>query len=196
MGGRESRGRPGSHRVAARVRDQTWRSWRSRPRVEGRVMGSIRGQGRPPLRRKSPVMFSSRFVQWNGPGGAVHGGGGGIDNGLDREARDGRDCGEEPPVMYTGCFVQSWRPWRSRPSMSEGERQGRERAGSRDLGRGGSRGSRGQELVTIGVQALAPCWTWEEPTGPAERCEKSQRNHRESGAVLEETAPSGEPQAS
>jgi hypothetical protein len=34
--------------------------------------------------------------------------------GLDRETRDGHRCGEEPPIMYTGCCVQSWRSWRSR----------------------------------------------------------------------------------
>jgi hypothetical protein len=44
-----------------------------------------------------------------------------------------------------------------------------------DLGRGGNRGSRSQELVTIEVQGFAPCWPWEEPTGLADGWEKSRR---------------------
>src|SRR5512135_2385792 len=57
--------------------------------------------------------------------------------------------------MYTSRFVQSRRPWRSRRRRGRKESRS-ERAGSRDLGRGGNRGSRRQELVTIGVQAFAP----------------------------------------
>jgi hypothetical protein len=57
-----------------------------------------------------------------------------------------------------------------------GKRRSLERVGSMDLGRGGDRGSRSEELVTIEVQAVAPCWPWEEPTGPADGCQKSQRN--------------------
>ena len=40
--------------------------------------------------------------------------------------------------------------------MSEGRVRVLNESGSRDLGRGGNRGSRRQELVTIEVQALAP----------------------------------------
>ena len=56
--------------------------------------------------------------------------------------------------MYTCYFVQLRRSWRSRPGRGRGE-SGSERADSRDLGRGGNQGSRRQELVTTGVQALA-----------------------------------------
>ena len=56
-----------------------------------------------------------------------------------------------------------------------GERQGLKEPVTRDLGRGGNRGSRSEELVTIEVQAFAPCWPWEEPTGLADGWQKSRR---------------------
>ena len=102
-------------------------------------------------------------------------------NGLDPEARDGRRCEREPPAMYTGQFVQSRWPWRSRPRRRQGE-SGSERVSSRDLGRGGNRRSRGHEFVTIGVQATVPCWTWQAPTGLADACEKSQRKPKYKGS--------------
>jgi hypothetical protein len=45
-------------------------------------MGWIAGPGKAPSMEKISIMFSSRFVQWTGPGGAVHGEGGGIVMGL------------------------------------------------------------------------------------------------------------------
>ena len=77
-----------------------------------------------------------------------------------------------------------------------GERQGLERAGSRDLGRGGNRGSRRQELVTIEVQVIATLLDLGGANRTREMDAKSPRESRESGVVPEETAPSGEPQAS
>jgi hypothetical protein len=76
-----------------------------------------------------------------------------------------------------------------------GERQGLERAGSRSLGRGGSREWRHRELVTIEAQALAIL----SALGGADRIRGRMPivpEKAEIGAVLEETAPSGEPQAS
>lgn len=67
MGGRESRGGPGSHRAPAEgtgcdVTDLEEPCTRSQGRVrEGRRRG------------RSPVVYSRRFVQEIGPGGADHG---------------------------------------------------------------------------------------------------------------------------
>jgi hypothetical protein len=65
----------------------------------------------------------------------------------------------------------------------------------KNLGRGGNRGSRSHDLVTIEVQAFAPVGPGRNQQDPR-MAAKSPREDRESGAVLEETAPSGEPQAS
>ena len=71
-----------------------------------------------------------------------------------------------------------------------------ERIGSRDLGRGGNRGSRRQEFVTIEVQVIAPLLD----LGGANRTQRQVVNSpgesRESGVVPEETAPSEAPHAS
>ena len=45
-------------------------------------------------------LFSSSFVQGNGPGGAVDGAERDLE-GLDRGAGEGHRRGRKPPVMYT-----------------------------------------------------------------------------------------------
>jgi hypothetical protein len=160
--------------------------------VRGAGSGVRVGRGRVPVWR---VVFSSRFVQGNGPGGAVDGGGEDLKKGLIRgpeqagvEGGSSRSCTlvvlssrtapEEPLATAEGFdlgldagdrgrpphregtdyyahynFVHLLRIWRSRRGSRRGESG--YRVGSRDLGRGGNRGSRRQELVTIEVQVIA-----------------------------------------
>ena len=136
--------------------EQTWRTRRSRPRWR---WGS---HGLDPKTRETTLVEgeAAGHVQWsicsvNRPWRSRSRRRRGDSNGLDPVTRDGRRWGKEPQPVYTGHFVQSRRPWRSRPRHPREESRP-ERAGSRDLGRGGNRGSRRQELVTIGVQTMAP----------------------------------------
>ena len=56
-------------------------------------------------------------------------------------------------------------------------------------------GRGGEELVTIEVRVIAPLLDLGGANRTRGESAKSPRESRESGAVLEETAPSGEPQA-
>ena len=71
----------------------------------GESRGGLRGQGRPWRR----VVFSGRFVQGNGPGGVVPGGGEDLKKRLDSGARRGSHCGMDREVVYSSRFEQVWR---------------------------------------------------------------------------------------
>ena len=139
------------------------------------------------------TVFSSAFVQRDGPGGAVRGGGGGIVIGSilrPRRAVAGRRSGGPctPVFLSRWAAVEEPSPTSERrlrigTDWFEGPRSWR---GPRVEG-AGTRNDRGPSQPSGR--------TWEEPTGAAEGCEKSGRN-QDSGVALEETTPSAERQAS
>ena len=189
MGGRESRGGPGSHRAAVRSRIRRDGPGGAVHEVEGR--GSS-GRGGPTWR--SPL-YSRPFVQWIGRGGADHGEGEQVGN----RARSASPSPAETAGKRHGPCTPVDSFSRGGPGGAVrgvgGERRGREEPVRETIGRGGSRGSRRRVLVTIEVQTLGPCRTREEPTGSGDDGEV-RGNHRETGEVREEATPPSEPQTS
>src|SRR6185437_11984757 len=118
-------------------------------------------------------MFTGEFVQRNGPGGAVRGVGGGIVMGWigrpEMATIGGGNHGRcTPAVLFSRDGLGG------AVAALEGE-FGSERVGSRALGRGGNRRCKEWELVTRGGQVTVPCWTWQEPAGFGEKCQKSRK---------------------
>ena len=140
------------------------------------------------------IVFSGAFVQRDGPGGAVRGGGGGIVIGSilrpRRAVAGGRSGGPCTPVFLSSrAAVEEPSPTSERrlrigTDWFEGPRSWR--------------GPRVEEAGTRNDRGPSHC----HPVGPgrsrqgaAEGCEKSGRN-QDSGVDLEETTPSAERQAS
>ena len=150
MGGRKSRVGPGSHRAAAVVGSDVTDLEGPCTRSNGESHRVREGR----RRGRSPVVYSRRFVQRIGPGGADHGEGGQVGNRA--RSRDHRRSRRRRGG--TGLVHRLFRPVAadlgepsavSRESVEVGEKPVREA-----IGRGGSRGSRRPVLVAIEVQIL------------------------------------------
>lgn len=147
---------------------------------------------RPRFSGGFPDVFTGHFVQQNGVGGAVFVGGGDLHRGFDPVTREGRCGGREPRTLYTGRFVQSRRPWRSRARRRR-ESPGKhtrlqslsvvEETRAREIGNASRSGS----------MPLSPAGPGRNRQDPRSDVRKSQRT-RDSRAVLEETAPPRESQ--
>jgi hypothetical protein len=80
MGGRERRGRPICPRTASAVPSRAGAAWEELFTATAGGVLRRRNRGREGRHRVkgSGLVFSSLFVRWNGPGGAVRDGDGGI----------------------------------------------------------------------------------------------------------------------
>ena len=90
----------------------------------GESRGLIRRPGKAVIEDESRVVvFSGPFVQVRRPGGAVHGGGEGIEEGLIRRPGAAVVGERNRRSWYTGVilFDSSGGPWRSRPRRRGGE---------------------------------------------------------------------------
>ena len=144
-------------------------------------MGPIRGQATPGSRPELWDVFSSPFVQSNGLGGTVYGGGEDFRIGLIREpgkvvveGESGRSCTVVVRNRCGGLEEPS-------PLSEEAVRvltSGFQSPRSRRKPRARKSETRNDE----GPTRCPPCWTWEEPTGPAERCERSKGTLRIRGS--------------
>lgn len=168
MGGRESRGDPGSDRAASVISSDVTDLEEPCTRPKGRVKEGWR-------RGRSPAVYSGRFVQWIGPGGADHGEGEQVGNRArsrdHRRPKSGRGD--------TGLVHRSIRPVAAdlgEPSAVSEEGVVGEEPVREPIGRGGSRGSRRRVLGTIEVQTLG---TLSDPGG-ADRIRRRRRSSAKS----------------